>query len=205
MREPLTLAPLVLEPLTFEPLTFEPFTFVPLTFEPFTFVPLTFVPLTFVPLTFVPLTLLTFEPFTFVPLTFEPFTFVPLTLIKNHFNPPHLPIINSATIVARRYRGCEVDHTSSGVFYVGAASGPPYPCTASHTGRCRHKASGPASNSPRRQRARRDPYSGVAAMQLVLGGVHRLGRAEPLGDLGFQLRGASLCSRAATSAPSSRT
>jgi hypothetical protein len=76
MREPLTLAPLVLEPLTFEPFTF--------------------VPLTFVPLTFVPLTLLTFEPFTFVPLTFEPFTFVPLTLIKNHFNPPHLPIINSA-------------------------------------------------------------------------------------------------------------
>ena len=66
---------------------------------------------TFDPLTFVPLVL---EPFTFVPLTLEPFTFVPLTLIKNHFNPPYLPIINSATIVARRYRGCEVDHILAG-------------------------------------------------------------------------------------------
>src|SRR5580700_9850919 len=30
----------------------------------------------------------------------------------------------------------------------------------------------------------------VAAMQLVLRGIRRLGRAEPLGDLGFQLPGA---------------
>jgi hypothetical protein len=32
----------------------------------------------------------------------------------------------------------------------------------------------------------------VAAVQLVLLGVRHFGRAEPLGDLGFQLRGALL-------------